>query len=441
MSYRFLPPRTILCAVAVLTIGALTASAAVPAAPTTKTPALSRRAQLIEANIIAVDAYQILLARESGKGSETCYPRTTPDNATLKALVAHQKSLLAEPSAHVVAWANGKPSAFHPEKDLYPLLHSGLPLPSDLPVNVFTRYLQQQAPSKPLEDIRSVANLYQTDLELERDGDLLQDLYHFYIPLHLPVYIGQLGLPGTDADFLKAAQQLAGKSCASPVDLSVAAWQIAGHKIWNWGEKNLHIRDANTVATELLAEPQIAALIPQMKSMKAEKIAVIGDSYTMDVHWASPSSFSRIVAAMFARVNPNVEFRQWSHGGLKYSRAYKNDYPSALAWKPDVILMAGECNTEADIDAMTTMMRGFRSIGAQVMQFEDVEEPEGNHPMTAKALVQSRQLGTTIIPSKAALDSAPNRASFLAMDGEHKTEPYHRLMATLWLKALLAASK
>lgn len=441
MAHRFVPFRVIFCLVAVLTMCALTASAAVPAAPTTTTPALSRHAQLVEANIIAVDAYQVLLARESGKGSETCYPRIAPDKAALEALVAHQKSLLAEPSEQVVAWADGKPSAFHPEKDLYPLLHSGLSLSADLPVNVFTRYLQQQVPSKPLEDIRAVANLYQTDLELERDGDLLQDLYHFYIPLHLPVYVGQLGLPGTDADFLKAAQQLAGKSCASPFDLSVPAWQIAGRKIWNWGEKNLHIRDADTVAAEMLAEPQIAALIPQMKSMKPKKIAVIGDSYTMDVHWASPSSFTRIVAAMFARENPKVEFRQWSHGGLKYSRAYKNDYQSALAWKPDVILFAGECNSQADIDAMTTMMRGFRAAGSQVMQFDDVEEPEGNHPMTAKALVESRQLGTTIIPSKAALDAAPDRASFLAMDGEHKTEPYHRLMATLWLRAILTASK
>lgn len=441
MSRFLLPSRTLLCTFALLTLCIMIAKAATPATPTAKHTALSRRAQLVEANIVAVDAYQILLARDSGKGSEVCYPRTSPDSATLKALVAHQKSLLAEPSAQVVQWADGKPSTFHPGKDLEPLLHSGLALPADLPVNVFTRYLQQQAPTRPLEDLRSVANLYQTDLELERDGDLLQDLYHFYIPLHLPVYVGQLGLPGTDADFLKAAQQLAGKSCASPVDLSVPAWQIAGRKVWNWGEKNLHIRDANIIAAEMLTEPEIKALIPQMKAMKPEKIAVIGDSYTMDVHWASPSSFSRIVAAMFARVNPKVEFRQWSHGGLKYSRAYRDDYQSALAWKPDVILFAGECNTQDDIDDMATMMRGFRAAGATVMQFDDVEEPEGNHPMTAKALVVSRQLGTTIIPSKAALDSAPNRASFLAMDGEHKTEPFHRLMATLWLKTILAASK
>src|SRR5665213_4306621 len=57
----------------------------------------SRRAQLVEANIIAVHAYQIILARQSNTGSAGCYPRTSPDTATLQDLVKHQQSLLAEP--------------------------------------------------------------------------------------------------------------------------------------------------------------------------------------------------------------------------------------------------------------------------------------------------------------------------------------------------------
>jgi hypothetical protein len=83
-------------------------------------------------------------------------------------------------------------SSFDPAKDLQPLLQSKLTLSPDLPVNVFTRYLEAEAPGQPEEKIRAVANLYQTVLELERDGDLLQDLYRFYIALKLPVYVGQL---------------------------------------------------------------------------------------------------------------------------------------------------------------------------------------------------------------------------------------------------------
>src|SRR5665213_4323232 len=62
-----------------------------------KAPSSSRRAQLVEANIIAVHAYQIILARQSNTGSDECYPRTSPDTATLQDLVKHQQSLLAEP--------------------------------------------------------------------------------------------------------------------------------------------------------------------------------------------------------------------------------------------------------------------------------------------------------------------------------------------------------
>ena len=79
-------------------------------------------------------------------------------------------------------------------------------MPEKLPVNLFATYLHGKAPQFRREEIRSIANLYQTVLEVERDGDRLQDLYAFYIALGLPVYVGQLGLPGTDEDFLATGQ-------------------------------------------------------------------------------------------------------------------------------------------------------------------------------------------------------------------------------------------
>ena len=163
----------------------------------------SRRAQLVEANIIAVQAYQIILARSTGGASNACYPETSPDTATLQDLVKHQQSLLAEPSEQVARWADSMQSSFDPAKDLQPLLQSKLTLSPDLPVNVFTRYLEAEAPGQPEEKIRAVANLYQTVLELERDGDLLQDLYRFYIALKLPVYVGQLASRSSSAATLR----------------------------------------------------------------------------------------------------------------------------------------------------------------------------------------------------------------------------------------------
>src|SRR4029077_7738943 len=130
------------------------------------------------------------------------------------------------------AWAEGRASTFDPAKDLQPLLGAGLVLAPSLPVNVYTAYLQGAAPVRPRADLRAIANLYQTVLEVERDGDLLQDLYRFDIALGLPVYVGQVGLPGSDADLLAVGGQLEGRSCASPVVLTAAEWQIAGRKIW-----------------------------------------------------------------------------------------------------------------------------------------------------------------------------------------------------------------
>ncbi|MEO6909483.1 MAG: hypothetical protein ABI158_00985 [Edaphobacter sp.] len=406
---------------------------------TTKQAPSSRRAQLVEANIIGVQAYQIMLARKAGNASDACYPATSPDTATLESLVKHQQSLLNEPSAQVVSWADSEPGSFSPAKDLQPLLHAQLTLSADLPVNVFTRYLEAAAPGQPEVKVRSIANLYQTILETERDGDLLQDLYRFYIALKLPVYVGQLGLPGSDADFLAAAQKLSGKSCASPVDLSVPAWQIAGRKIWNWGEKNLHIRDKNTLARELLAEPQIANLIPAMKAMPAEKIAIIGHSFTMDQHWSSPSSFVPIVTTMFEQENPRVQFHQWSAGGLRFARAQRNYYAEALAWKPDIVLFVLTNSTPADTEALKTMTAGFRAAGARVLMFDDVEDPIApGEPTTEQTEVIARKAGVEILPARAILDAAPGHESFPCMDGIHKQEPYHRLMAYLWLKAVLA---
>lgn len=433
----------VLVGILVMIAWLFTGSSAAEDSPKSSSPArqasLSRRAQLVEANIIAVQAYQIMLARKAGGASSTCYPEAVPAAAALQRLVEHQKSLLAEPAAQVLQWANRAHSSFDPSKDLKPLLDSGLTLSPDLPVNVFTSYLEAEAPGQPRENIRSVANIYQTVLELERDGNLLQDLYHFYIALKLPVYVGQLGLPGSDADFLAAAQQLAGKSCASPVDLSVPAWQIAGRKIWNWGEKNLHIRDRNTVATELLAEPKIARLIPAMKAMPAEKVAIIGDSFTMDQHWSSPSSFVPIVTTMFAKENPRVQFQQWSAGGLTYSRAYRNYYTDALAWKPNVVLFVLTNRGPVDREALTAMAKGFRTVGAHLLIFDDLEDPTTpGEPTAPETAAFAKGLGVEILPARVILDAAPNHAFFPCMDGIHRTEPYHRLMAYLWLKAVLA---
>src|SRR6476660_9012586 len=135
-----------------------------------------RLAQLVEANVIAVHAFQVQLARSSGKGDKTCFAPGGLSDAELNALSDHQGSLLKTDVNDIKAWANGTKSTFDPAKDLEPIIKSGLTVPDKAPVNVFTRYLRANTKASDLK-IRSVASLYQTVLEVERDGDRLQEEY------------------------------------------------------------------------------------------------------------------------------------------------------------------------------------------------------------------------------------------------------------------------
>src|ERR1051326_1698669 len=102
----------------------------------------TRLAQLVEANIIAVHAFQVLLAKSSGKGT-ACFAAGNLSDAQLNALSDHQAKLLKADSKQVRLWVEGRPSSFNPADDLQPILSSGLKVPDNAPVNVFTNYLRQ----------------------------------------------------------------------------------------------------------------------------------------------------------------------------------------------------------------------------------------------------------------------------------------------------------
>jgi hypothetical protein len=399
----------------------------------------SRLLSLVEANIIATHAYQVRLAQKSGKADSACYAAGNLSESGLEAIVAHQAGLLSSDRAALRAWARGQKSAFDPSKDLEPILASSLVVPDRAPVNVFTEYLRQHAKASR-DRARSIASLYQTVMEVERDGDLLQDQFHFYIALQLPVYVGQLHLPGSDSAFLAAGKELEPRTCVSPFDTNGAAWQIAGRKIWNWGEKNLHIRDEDVLARELLQEADVRSIVPQIRALPAQRIAVIGHSFTMGLHWSSPSSFVPVVTAIFKKENPKVEFKQFAAGGLTASRAYRNFYKDALAWKPDKVLLVVMERKDEDYEALKQIGEGFIKAGAKVYTFDNIHDPEGHDEAAIKRSIEvARDSGMTVIEVDQLISAAPDRERFVCLDGIHMTEPYHRLMAKQWLKFLVGA--
>ncbi len=398
----------------------------------------ARLAQLVEANIIAVHAFQVLLAETSGKG-QACFSAGELSEGALSGLAEHQAKLLKSDLKQVKLWANGRESAFDPAADLEPILSSGLKIPDNAPVNVFTRYLRQNTKAGEVE-IRAVASLYQTVLEVERDGDRLQEQFAFHIALGLPVYVGQFNLPGTDADLLTTGRKLEGQSCEAPVGTSAAQWQIAGRKIWNWGEKNLHIRDERVLAAELLKEPDVKSLAARLRALSTQRIAVVGHSFTMGLHWSSPSSFVPIVIDVFRRENPKVEFRQYAAGGLTASRAQKRFYKDVLAWKPDKVMLVVMTRTDEDYEALKQIGQGLSGAGIKTYMFDEVHDPAAVTPGTVeRARRTAAEAGIEVIEVGSILASSPERSKFICLDGIHMTEPYHRLMAKEWLKYLAGA--
>ena len=398
----------------------------------------TRLAQLVEANITAVHAFQVLLAKQSGKG-EACFSTAGLSEKDLHTVSAHQAQLLKSDLKQVLLWVQGHQSTFSAAQDLEPILASGLKIPDNAPVNVFTRYLRQNTKASDVK-IRAVASLYQTVLEVERDGDRLQEEFAFYIGLGLPVYVGQFNLPGTDADLLAVGRKLERQSCEAPVGTSAAEWQIAGRKIWNWGEKNLHIRDDRVLAAELLKEPEVKRLEPRLRALPAQRIAVVGHSFTMGLHWSSPSSFVPIVIDVFRRENPKVEFRQYAAGGLTASRAQRRFYKDVLAWKPDKVMLVVMTRSDEDYEALKQMGQGLSAAGIKTYMFDEVHDPAAVTPGTVeRARKTAAEAGIEIIEVGSILARSPERSKFICLDGIHMTEPYHRLMAKEWLKYLAGA--
>src|SRR5690242_20143499 len=77
----------------------------------------ARLAQVVEANIIAVHAFQVLLAKSSGKG-QACFAAGNISDADLNALSEHQASLLKSDVKQVQLWVQGRQSTFNPAQDL-----------------------------------------------------------------------------------------------------------------------------------------------------------------------------------------------------------------------------------------------------------------------------------------------------------------------------------
>jgi hypothetical protein len=194
------------------------------------------------------------------------------------------------------------------------------------------------------------------------------------------------------------------------------------------------------LASELLREQDVKVLRSRLRALPAQKIAVIGHSFTMGLHWSSPSSFVPVVIDVFRRENPKVEFKQFAGGGLTATRAQQRFYQNVLEWKPDKVLLVVMTRTDADYDALKQLGVGFGAAGIKTYMFDEVHDPASVNPGTVeRAVASARSGGIEVIEIGSILSSSPDRSRFVCLDGIHMTEPYHRLMAKEWLKFLAGA--
>ena len=398
----------------------------------------ARLTKLVEANVVATHAYQVLLARKAkpGRGGQFASDLT---DAQLNGLIAHQTSLLSAGSADVADWVAGKMSRFDEDTDITPLLAAAPPPGATLPVNVITGVLRKETGKTRLE-CRALASLFQMMLDINRDGDRLQEMFALYVAVGLPVHLGQVGIENTDAEFVRLGKALAADIGPAPFETDRRTLRMLCVKMTHWGRRHTGERTASTVADELLAEPDVAALIPRIKASPARRIAVIGHSFTMGVHWARPSSFVPITTEIIGRYNDRVKIRQWAQGGLTAAGAKKRFYAPALAWKPDAVLLVVVTRSAADGEALAAMGKGFAAAGVEVLMFDGLAVGgsfvDGDEKIRDAAVAGS---GITLIEVGRMLKAAPDTDTFLCLDGVHMTEPYHRLMTKQWLGYLTGA--
>ncbi len=397
----------------------------------------------VDANIKAVHAYEVLASKKLGEKIRSKYWNTAgvPD-AELKKLVELHKAMLAEPVSELAAWAAGEKSAFDGSKHLDFINASKLTSENPkLPLNVWLDWLKIKAPTSSQIERKTVANIQQVLSEVERDGDLLQDLFRVYAKIGLPVLTGQLGITGeTDEDFLAWGTEISENIGFTPYSKDPEAVQMAFRKMYNWGRRFTGLRDKFVLGKELLSLPEVTTAIPLFAKQPQRKIAVIGHSFTMETHWSTPASFIPIVTELTKLYNPKSEFKYFQQGGMSAVTAQRLFYSPVLEWKPDLVVFVIMGEGPENRKALREMILGYTAAGIKCCIFDSLWPadwdllPKGSDP-------ELKDLKLNIIEVKKILEASPEKEKFKCLDGIHLTEPWHMLMAREWFKYLAGARK
>ena len=298
----------------------------------------SRLVDLVNAFISGVHWGQVMRQERAPiKGDPVLFGRGSHSPEKLQELFEDFKKLVKVPPARIVPWTRGERDA---EIDglIAKLLAAPIPTSDRLPVNVMIAYMKRRLTGPEEFFVRAVANLVQLCLEMDHDGTYLQDLYAIYIALG----IKQLSLPDNDADQIAAAEELSKLCAPGPYPCDAVAFRPIIQKLVWWAEKNTGRRDKAVLARELLDDPEIKALIPALKKLPPRRIAILGHSMTMSLHWSTFGSWCDVALEVMKSLNPGFEHKGFQTGGLDGRHAVKLHLENLLAYKPNetYVLMA-----------------------------------------------------------------------------------------------------
>jgi hypothetical protein len=397
-----------------------------------------RRGQAVEACLRAAHAWQIDMSAQSGQGDPQAFGRQNLAPEDLARVNAAFDKLLAAGTNAIRQWVDGDPAAPAPvEKSVTDILAVKMELADNLPVSAVTKFIQYRLGDIEPARIRSVANLYQVVLEVERDAPVLQELFGVYLALGLPVYLDELAIYYDRDDFIKMGQELAAAGCPAPYNTSAHAWHLASRKIKNWGEQKTGKVTAATYVRELLAMPEISQSAAAIKALPPQKICVLGHSFTMSEHWSSQASFADIAGELLHGLNPNIEYKRFSRGGLGATLEYSDQIAK---FKPDATFLAVGVWNEEHRKVFAQLVADLRKNGSKVYVF-DTLTPTGVSEAfyNAADVAAARAAGATILEVGKILDTHLLKNEFVALDGVHMSPTYHKVMAAEMVRFLAGA--
>ena len=194
-------------------------------------PAESRREQLVTACIRGTHANQVAWALREKKGDARAFAPGACTPAQLQSAVQAHQHLLSGDADEIEKWIQGAPSRFDPAGDLQRLLALQFRFEDNLPVVLaMDDFRSRGARGATPAQVKALANLLQLVMEVERDGDLVQEQLKLYRKLNLLIGPCDLGYPDDDDALEEVGLRLGGVACEAPYVTREGAWRITLRK-------------------------------------------------------------------------------------------------------------------------------------------------------------------------------------------------------------------